>query len=122
MSYSLEFTIQGLPKVLSNMKRNGWRGVWAEKKKWKGLVRDMVILKGGPKQPLEKAKLTLTRHSSKPCDFDGIVSSFKGVIDGLTEAGVIVDDNMEVIGQPQFLWAKAPMKQGKITVKIEEVL
>lgn len=70
---------------------------------------------------MAKAKLTLTRYSSKEPDFDGLCSSFKNVIDGLVEAGVIIDDKMSVIGQPTYAWVKCPPKKGKIKVVVEEL-
>ena len=120
MSYRLEFEIAGLPKILSNGSHSHWRVVHSLKKKWKDLVR-LHIGNRAPSKPLEKAKLTLTRHSSKEADFDGLVISFKPVIDSLTECGVILDDKSSVIGQPSYRWEKAKMKQGKISVVVEEV-
>lgn len=120
--YRLEFELYGLPKIISNASRNGWRGLWAEKKKWKRAVFERVSFYAFTRDPLTSAKLTLTRHSSKEPDFDGLVSSFKAVIDGLKEAGIIADDKMSIIGQPQYRWQKAKMKQGKISVAVEEIL
>ena len=118
--YHLEFSLQGLPKILSNGSHSNWRVVHALKKKWKQAVR-VAVANLEPKAPLTKAKLTLIRHSSKESDFDGLVISFKPIIDGLKEAGVILDDKTSVIGQPSYSWQKAKMKQGKITVIVEEI-
>lgn len=71
-------------------------------------------------EPLKKAKLTLTRHSARPCDFDGCVSSFKSILDGLVEHGVLADDNMNVIGQPTYKWEKSPPRKGFCTIVVEE--
>ncbi len=70
-------------------------------------------------EPLKKAHLTLTRHSSIRPDSDGLVSSFKHVIDGLVDTKIIVDDDYKTIGMPTYLWEKAPAKKGYITIKVE---
>lgn len=72
--------------------------------------------------PLERARLTLTRYSSVAPDFDGLVSSFKHIIDGLIDAGVIVGDSMKVIGAPTYLWEKTSPAKGRVKVIVEEVV
>jgi Holliday junction resolvase RusA-like endonuclease len=120
--YVLEFTLHGLP-ARTNSAHTSWRARHAEARKWKSMVVSAVILKRAkPAWPLTKAKLTLTRHSSIRPDADGLVSGFKHVVDGLIEAGVIIDDNMDVIGMPTYEWKKAPQRNGFITVRVEEVL
>lgn len=74
-----------------------------------------------PAEPLERAHLILTRHSSSEPDFDGLAVSFKPVIDGLVEAGVLANDKSGNIGQPEYRWFKAPMKMGFITVEVREL-
>jgi hypothetical protein len=119
MSYVLELEIPGLPKRTNNAQAN-WRAKYAEAKKWKRLVLNAVVFaRKQPKAPCQKAQVTLTRHSSVRPDFDGLVSSFKHVIDGLILAKVIVNDNHDVIGVPEYLWEKAPPKLGRITIKVE---
>lgn len=69
---------------------------------------------------LKKAKLSLIRHSSNECDFDGLVSSFKHVIDGLVVAQVIIDDKSSVIDQPSYSWEfRQRNLGGQISIKIE---
>ena len=72
-----------------------------------------------PPKPLEKASLTLTRHSSVMCDFDGLVTSFKNCIDGLVLAKIILDDSPQIIGIPVYKQVKTKPKQGFITIKVE---
>lgn len=119
-----EFEIQGLPKIVLNS-RGHWRKKHRENTKWKVLVISSIASLRLNEQeraalPLKRASLCLTRYSSNEPDFDGLVSSFKHVIDGLKEAGVIVDDKMSVIGQPKYFWLYAKPKQGKIKVRIEK--
>jgi hypothetical protein len=91
-----------------------------EAKKWKKKVEEAVVYgRLQPAKPLTKAKLTLTRHSSMRPDSDGLVSSFKHVIDGLIEADVLVDDAFENIGMPVYLWLRAPPCKGFITIEVE---
>ena len=79
-----------------------------------------LIGKEKPCKPLEKAKLTLIRHSSSEPDYDGLVSSFKYVIDSLVTLKILVNDKSKNIGVPDYKWQKAPAMKGFITVGIEE--
>lgn len=117
---TLVFEIQGLPKILSNQ-RIHWTVRYKQNKLWKKLVLEHVKLyQLKPAVPYQKARLTLTRfaHGREP-DFDNLVSSWKGIIDGLTEAGIIIDDRPDVIGRPICLWEKAAPKQGKVRIQID---
>lgn len=118
----LEFEIPGLPKMTNGL-RVHWRAIQKERKTWKERVAIAVAFEqkraARPFITLSHAKVTLTRFSARPPDYDGLVSSFKAILDGLVEAQVIIDDNVTVIGQPIYLWAKAPPSKGKIKVRIE---
>ncbi len=115
--YRLAFTLFDLPKRTNNNSRTHWALQHKEAKKWKQFVRLKVGLQR-PDKPLERARLILTRVSSSEPDYDGLVSSFKHVIDGLIEAGVIVSDKMSVIGVPEYRWLKGRRGVGSITVEI----
>lgn len=123
MSYVLEFTIEGLPKTTNSNSRTHWRAQSAEAKKWKQLVIKTLLFDGYqlPKKPLEKASIVLTRYSSKESDFDGLVSSFKHVLDGLKASKVILDDKVSIIGQPKYQWDQVKPREGFIRVKVEEI-
>lgn len=120
MSYSLQFELPGLPKMSNQSLRQHWRASRAEGTKWKDAVGLKTIGKR-PSEPLLKAKLTLIRCSSVEPDYDGLVSSFKHVIDGLVKSGILVSDKMSHIGAPAYLWELTAPKKGKIKVRIEEV-
>ena len=90
-----------------------------EAQKWKNYVRHAVE-QNHPEEPLKRAKLTLTRHSSQEPDFDGLVSGFKHIIDGLIFAKVIINDKTSNVGQPTYKWERAPINKGFITVLVEE--
>lgn len=74
-----------------------------------------------PKEPLKKAKVTLSRFSTREPDFDGLVCSFKPILDGLTNSKIIIDDKMSVIGQPTYKWEKIGKGKGKIHILVEEL-
>lgn len=118
--YKATMIFNGLPKMLNASFKNNWRALWAEKKKWKELVAKS-FLPFQPPEPLQKAKVTIVRHSSRCPDFDGMVSGAKALLDGLKLARIIADDNMNVIGQPEFKWSKAPPKKGYIEITVESV-
>lgn len=126
MNYVLEFEIEGLPAMMNKSRRH-WRFIQKERKKWKELVLIAVRncqlnaeLRGAREfKPLTRAKVSITRFSSREPDFDGLVSGGKALLDGLVEAQVIIDDSRKVIGQPQYFWEPAGPKQGKVKVKVE---
>jgi hypothetical protein len=121
MSYRLEFELLGLPKTTNSGGRAHWSVKAKEAKKWINLVW-IHCRPRMPPTPLTLARLTLTRFSSQEPDFDGLVSSFKHVIDGLTACGVIASDKMSCIGQPIYKWEKIGLRKGKIRVTVETEL
>lgn len=116
--YVLEFEISGLPSISANGSHGHWATKAKERKRWHALVAFAIGWRG-PRVALNKAKLTLTRHSSSEPDFDGLVVSFKPVIDGLVRAKVIVNDKPSNIGQPQYRWEYSSPRKGFVTVRIE---
>ncbi|MES2355593.1 MAG: hypothetical protein V4568_14585 [Pseudomonadota bacterium] len=122
MKYLLEFELKGLPpmsNVASGASRN-WNTSARKTKFWKTQV-GIVVMGKKPVEPLKKARLVLIRHSSVEPDYDGLVSGFKAVIDGLRKYGVLANDKMQNIGRPEYLWVSTTPKMGKITVKVESI-
>lgn len=118
-SYYLEIELDGLPKRYNELARKaGFKQKMGERRKWVGAIGRATFGKR-PKKPLEKARVKCIRFSSVCPDYDGLVSSFKFVIDALVELGILVDDNMQVIGMPEFVWEKAPPKKGKIKIIVD---
>lgn len=115
--YVLEFTLQGLPRT-ANGSHGHWRAKHAQVRAWKQAVFTAAWHKK-PAQPLASAVLCLTRHSSTCPDFDNLVMSFKPIIDGLRQAGILVDDRKANIGEPKYKWIQAPRNAGFITVRVE---
>lgn len=119
--YSLFMRIQGLPKTYNSMGRSHWAVKLKESRYWIDAVGYRV--KGRlPPIPLLRAQIKLIRCSSNPPDADGLVSSFKAVVDGLTRAGVLADDKMSNIGFPNFEWRKGKPKCGYIEVIVNEIV
>jgi hypothetical protein len=118
--YVLEFEIKGLTKMSNSLLRGHWKVKHAHAQMWKRAVwRESWHLR--PPQPLLKAKLTLTRVSSAEPDFDGLVSSFKPIIDGLVEHGILENDKSANIGQPEYKWEKGKRQYGRMRVRVEAI-
>lgn len=120
MTYKLELEIPGLPETTNEVLSMRLKRRLNRKMFWKQQIAYSVYGKK-PKEPLKKAKLTLTRFSSVRPDPDGLTSTFKHLIDGLVIAKILENDKYENIGFPEYLWEKAKPKQGKIKIKVEEV-
>lgn len=120
--FILEFEIpcaeaKDLPRNMNNTIHEQKYFIW-ERAKWRRRIKRYIY--STPSEPLSKAKLTLTRYSLRQPDYDGLVGSFKFVIDAIVNHGIIKDDNMQVIGTPNYIWEKTSKGNYKIKVKIEE--
>ena len=120
MSFRLVVKAMGLPK-LNNGHYASWRTAAAERKKWRRAIYLLSFTKK-PHHPLSRCKITCTRfaYGKKP-DFDNLVISFKSCIDGLKDAGVILDDGPDVILERVYKSDKAPAKKGWIEIEVEEL-
>lgn len=116
--YHLEIKIPGLPPT-PNIRMH-WAQKMKDTKRWRELVTLLVGVKK-PEKPLDVAKLTLTRVSTKAPDYDNLVSSFKPVIDGLISAGVLKDDKFTLQVNPTYRHQTCGPKDGHILVKVEGV-
>ncbi len=74
-----------------------------------------------PPRPLSLCAIYCTRFSSMECDYDNLTISFKSVIDGLKDAGVIVDDKSSCVKERKYFWEKAKRGQGRINVVVLEL-
>lgn len=122
MTYKLHFFVGELPDLTNRARKfSSWQKSAGNASRWKRLIEDKVTQHGRPPSPLQKAKVTLIRHSSREPDYDGLVSSFKVVLDALVKASVIIDDNSKVIGIPEYLHAKITRNKSMIEIICEEV-
>lgn len=120
MSYSLEFTLNSLPRM-SNIPsgKSHWSHAHREAKRWQADVANMVGQRK-PAKPLERYTLTLVRFSAVEPDFDGIVRGFKSIVDGLVLSGVLANDRISNSGAWNVAWMKSSPRNGRISVRVEE--
>ncbi len=114
----IEFELPGLPPCT-----NGSHGHWSTKAKsnrtWRAASR-LVAIAFRPVKPFEKCAVTFVRCSTSEPDFDNLVISGKPIIDGLKDAGIIVDDKSSCIVERTYSWEPAKRGQGRVKVTIEE--
>jgi hypothetical protein len=118
--FQCQITIPELPKTINAIGRKHWAIKVKEARRWKNLVH-LALGSQKPEKPLRRAVIACRRYSAKCPDYDGLVSSFKHVIDGLVTSGVIEDDSFKHIGMPYFSWLYAPKKKGFIVVEVLEI-
>lgn len=120
--YRLELELTGLPKRINEWSGSSWHSKYRESQKWlKRLMGKMLVNRQSPPpRPLNKAKITLTRYSSRSPDYDGLVISFKPLIDALKNHLIISDDSMKVIGKPVYEWVQVRPREGRIKIVVEE--
>lgn len=119
MSYILELDIKVLPRLPNQLLGSHWRTRAGHANKWQTIIfKETAHCR--PNEPLKRAKLTCVRKSTRRPDFDGLVGSFKAVIDSLVKAGVLLDDTHEVIGVPHYDHEKVGANRGGIFVRVEE--
>lgn len=103
----IKFTLFELPYSL-----NKWQNFhWAKKKREKDrLQRDIHFLTCSqkPKKPYEKAKVTVTMYFKTKRNRDILNFPLKAEIDCLVDCGIIKDDNINVIGKPEIVFAHDP--------------
>ncbi len=78
-----------------------------------------------PPVPLDHAAVTCIRYSASKPDYDGLVRSFKHVIDCLLSRTrgrrqIVIDDNMSVIGIPKYQWVKTASSKGYVEIIVED--
>jgi hypothetical protein len=115
--YTLTIEIPGLPSI-NTASNNHWRVRARHNRKWRHDTILSALAAGLPPEPLWKARVTCTRHSAREPDFENLAHSFKPLVDGLVTGGVLVDDNQQVIGQPEYRWEKAAPRMGRVTLEV----
>ena len=119
MTYEYTFRFDQLPTLQADGFTH-WRTRNAYRKRRHDLVAQLVqVERARPTMPLELAAIACTRHSAgRHPDRGNLANSFKPVIDGFVQAGVLVDDRPEVLVEETYAHAKAPRGGGFITVTI----
>ncbi len=117
--YSIKFEVAALPQLPNARSQRSFWGLHNEKKNWVKHIGLATIGKR-PDSPLKKSRVTFIRHSSRECDLDNLYGSLKAPLDALVRLGFIIDDKPSVCALLAF-WKKAPQKEGKLLIEIEEV-
>lgn len=118
-NYMLEITDNHLPPTANKYKRMHWTKIKKEKEYWVSIIRGHLD-RNPPPRPLDSYKLTLIRYSSVAPDYDGLVLSWKIVIDACQVAGLITNDKICNSGPWDCRWIKAKPKHGSVYIKVEE--
>lgn len=117
--FTLSLSIKCLPESLNKSLRSNRHASNRKNKAWDSLIWAETYSMRPPK-PLQKAKISLVRHSHRMLDFDGMVGALKPVVDALVTAGILVDDRWSVTGKWDVDQVFRPKKEGpllEITVK-----
>ena len=127
MARTIRFTLPFLLPTLNQRQRTHWRAKPGDMRKlaW-AMVAALPIR--CDRMPFEKARITITRHSSGTTDPDGLYGSVKPLLDILctpqgqrhpTGLGIIRDDSAACITLT-VQQAKAKPREGRTEVVIEE--
>jgi hypothetical protein len=112
------FELPGLPPTTNVLNTKHWAAKKSIRDDWQGLI-SVVTSQCRPVKPYHRAHLTLTRYSTRCPDSDGLVGSFKYIIDGLVKCRVLEDDSYQHIGMPTYLWEKSSREESRIKVEIK---
>lgn len=116
----IRIELPGLPPSL-----NGSHGHWRAKAKEKAQWRSLACTIAKPfrfTQPLTSVHLRAVRYSPRAMDYDNLVASFKNIIDGLRDAGIIWNDDPKTIVKREYKWAKAKLGQGFVEITVSGTL
>lgn len=96
-----------------------WKNAWKEEVwgRWLEIRKDHKDIKF----PLEKVKITpYVFYSKLQQDMDNQIASLKPVIDGLTECGVIVDDNPHCVNleMPTYVHCKKDQEHIELVIEV----
>lgn len=121
-SFSLKFTLETMPITLNAVLGGKWRARYKNFKLIHNLIHYKVRLEK-PAKPIQKAKVTIWRYSSGTLDRDNMFFTFKPIVDGLVEAGVIQDDGFDQVKElyPHQIKIKRTEKP-RVEVLVEEIL
>jgi Holliday junction resolvase RusA-like endonuclease len=116
--YRLEIELIGLPPLENGHKH--WAVAGKLRREWRNRAKLRCFMQR-PMTPLTSVKIVCTRFSSVEPDRDNLARSFKSVIDGLKDAGIIKDDKPSIVKEFVPLWQKAPKKNGRVVIVVEEI-
>jgi Holliday junction resolvase RusA-like endonuclease len=119
-NYKLELELKTIPPSLNQLLSKGWRFRHFNFLKIKNEIKNQCSGQA-PTIPLTNFKISINRLTTKQLDIDNFISSLKPVLDGLVMAGVIQDDNWQLLNKLQFGQEKIKGKENqRLQVTIEE--
>ena len=110
----MKLTIKRKVPLLNQMLRQHW----SKRKKLKEQYH-LEILSQKPQKFKGRVNVHLTRYSSRVPDPDGVAGSAKNLLDALVDAGIIEDDNMNIIKAFSVDWCKSKQKDQRTEIIIE---
>lgn len=113
MSYKLFITLDQLPKSLNKKLRSNRFALHRENKAYDSLIACQCS-SNLPTNPLQRANITIIRHSFRFLDYDGLVGSLKPIVDALVTCGVLSDDSWPVLGRWNVDQRFRPKAQGPL--------
>lgn len=120
-TFKLSFTLFEMPLTLNEVMGKSWR---SRHENFKRIKKAIYLHSVGklPPQPIKKARVSFIRYSSGTLDRDNLYFTFKSIIDGLVQSGVILDDGFEMVKElyPAQVKIKRTEKK-KIEVTVEEL-
>jgi hypothetical protein len=116
--YILEIEI---PTAATDANRTKGSNRFAHHALFKKIKQDMELLCRGkkPEMPLEKFKISITRHGARALDYDNLISSFKPFIDSLVLSKIIANDSWKYIRQINT--DQKISNEKKLVIKVKEV-
>jgi hypothetical protein len=118
--YHFWFQIPGIPHSNAAARLSRW-AIIKEKKRWMEEVHYATLGKR-PEKPLQRSRVTFTRHSSREPDSDNLRYSFKYIRDALTRKHcAIIEDDDPLHLDAVYCWEKARIKKSMISVEIQEM-
>jgi Holliday junction resolvase RusA-like endonuclease len=117
--YEADFWIPELPTLQADQMMLAVRSRY--RKRWRKLIGELVVYeRQKPDAPLVEATLICTRYSKKAPDYGNLVYSFKPLVDGLVEHGVLKDDSMDVLKIEIYHWEKRGEGEG-VEIKVRQL-
>jgi len=113
----MKLFIPVLPKLPNTLLGSSWYVRSTHARKWRRYIGE-ALMEFQPVKKLQFAYVTLTRCSPRSCDFDGLVGSFKPVLDALVKNFAIEDDD-PVHVSVEYEWQKTARKEQGIKITVE---
>lgn len=116
----MKIVLKGVPPSLNKFagRANTWE-YRAEKQRWTEAVMWVVLAKEKPKKPFDRARVKITYFFPTNARHDADNYAGKFLLDGLTKAGVIVDDDLKHI--TTTIIGKVDKNNPRTEIEVEEM-